>query len=935
MGNVTQERLTRRRWAGVLFMALVAAVVVLFCQHWITDWMKPVADRLGSLPWLWRVGIVLSVSTAVWWYFNRRHLGRYTNLERMLRRPPLLVSVFAGTTLVLLFRHCWSGFPLIPTCPADWADLADSLEPLFWIFMGPAVGISALAFQDQYRPARVPPSPAASAQPAPSVEEFICGLKQDPHKLIAWFQDDDELQDVTLDAFGHRHVVDEIIKILSGNESGDTPVGSGPEEVKAGAIHLVGPVGSGKSTICKWVQQHFEHDDRMRVVRVTLWPYKDAESAVRGVLDRLLEELSNLTDTLSLAGVPEAYVSAVESEIGLLGRLARLAQVASDPQELLEQLSTILKSLGMHFVLIVEDYERFLQRESSTTDTKENTQRAPELDALFYLLDNRDHLTVIIASVDLEAGFDRQKIARRVFEVPKMAPWDVLDIVKHLRTHCLAGNPRPFINPGDDNAFDPVDPASFSDEWIGIYSKGNGQLPGVAEAFAQLCSTPRQLKAVLRDTWDAWDTVCGEIEWDSLTLITCLKVCRPDVFAHLNDQGRQNVLRADTETHGADGSNPALKGKVFGDVRQVVEGPSADSDAGSAVSSVWAILAYLYPDTFGNTETGFQRYSKHPQAVSATGLVNYFKVAVFRKTVSWLPSDQRILSVLYAWREDERASLGPSLFDSSFLKRVLHFKGKLTREHTARLLREAARNTGPHEPATYHDLRHGNAGMKLWVGLRGHWSDIDWARMQFESIIADVLAINAWFVYQLVCFETARTTAPSVIFDKRIGAHLQRCFLHEFAACARGDTGAVWLLEAIPLHHPWFLYEIDVNFLAAAEQKEAAVAFWSSVGPSLLDLTQANPHRGLRCLLPLVASVVNHGEQGVEAKGPTAVPAYFKRAQCEHYFPKNFDRLMRILAHHVTPPDVDEHMRKLSVEARKQARIELGLHLFDNPPQSH
>jgi hypothetical protein len=248
---------------------------------------------------------------------------------------------------------------------------------------------------------------------------------------------------------------------------------------------------------------------------------------------------------------------------------------------------------------------------------------------------------------------------------------------------------------------------------------------------------------------------------------------------------------------------------------------------------------------------------------------------------------------------------------------------------------EAGLNARYHAPQSYNASNHGDDGTKLWVGLREFWSDPYWGKARLEGLITDLLVSNAWFVYQLISYETIESRAGPILFDKENGRDLQRCFVKEFAARARGKTGAAWLSEAIPLHHPQLLHDIDSKFLTAAEQKEAAVAFWSSVGPSLLDLTQANPHRELRCLLPLVANFVNHGEQGVGAKGPAAVTAYFKRAQCERYFTNNFDRLMSILAHHVTPPDVDEHMRKLSVEARKQARIELGLHLFDNPPQSH
>jgi hypothetical protein len=912
MGNVTQERLTRRRWAGVLFMALVAAVVVLFCQHWITDWMKPVADRLGSLPWLWRVGIVLAVSTAVWWFPNRRHLSRYTNLERMLRRPPLLVSVFAGTALVLLLRHWWSGFALIPTYPADWADLAHCLEPLFWIFLVPAVWISALAFQDQHRPPRVPLWPAASPQSDAAAQQFISELKTQPLKLIKWFEDDDKLPDPALDVFGHREVAHEIINILNGEDAGTALTADGPAEVRPGAIHLVGPVGSGKSTICKWVEQHFERDDRVRVVRVSLWPYKDAESAVRGVLDQLLDALSNLTDTLSLAGVPEAYTSAVEPELGLAGRLARLAQPASDPEDLLEQLSAVLKCLDMRFVLIVEDYERFLRRDSHTPKGEKAKRRAHELDALFYLLDQCNDLTVIIASVDLKAGFDSQKIARRVFEVPKMAPWDVLDILRNLRDHCLAGNPKAFINPKDDNAFREIDRAAYADDWWGRERTESMEKASVAEAFAQLCSTPRQLKTVLRQTWDIWQAIPGEIEWDSVVLITTIKVCCPDVFVALDDQHVQNCLRTRAKTY-----RGIPEGR--GDLHFALKMLQIKIDENRQAEMVWVLLGYLYPEAEHFSRVGECNHTTHPQAVSATGDVNYFKVMLARRSTSGFPQDQEVLERIQSWRSQPGNQLDELLRHWAARSRLLHFKRIFNNDELVNLLEHSvALKLCKHQPGVV---------VPPWDRVHTQiWNIMEKRRLPPSQIEKMVLRLierycshNLNDVLDIVEYTAVQQGESRVYLYADGQAAVHRALLAKLSQIASVDAHWKELIASASVFNRSLFQSIHTGIVSRNTKGVDVAEYCDKVGSALLRSLESEPQRAMWLVILLIVRDTREPPTSNIQALALGLPSLFDAAAVLSYFPKAHERLMALIAADSAPQGAGTHERSLRLEASSVA----------------
>ena len=910
MGTAGRTSLIEKRWHAVIAMAVTATVIIWVIEPSLVNRLEPVASLFGRFNQFvqWSIIAFLTIAFVLWNKWDS--LGAQYGTRRDWDHPSTFVAVTASTCVVALIRLFEAGVRDVPTRHAlldDFYSLSGILLLLVCLRMllDPLVRAYKARATDRPRPASLEEAPRAL-----DVDATISRLKSDPEALIAWISNDDELSSMNDDVFGHREVAEKISGLL--------------QEDQPGAIHLIGPLGSGKSTICNFVARQFEHDNRRKIVRISLWPYKDASSAVRAVLHKLVHELSKHVDTLGLAGLPASFVGMIEQQQGLLPALVRLAQVSNEPAELIDRLSETLQAIDVRFVLIVEDYERFLQLDSSTAEGQQSKLRAPELDALFYLLDNRKHISVILASIDLRTRFDSQKIARRVFEVPAIASWDVLDIVKNMRDYCLSGNPRPFINPGDDNCFDKIDSAAYSDELIGRFVKGDAQPPSVPDAFAMLCSTPRQLKTVLRDTWDAWRAVCGEVEWDSLALITCLKVCRPDVYAQLSDQGTQNVLRWGVINSASDLGRAVQHAQSFRGLQQVVDAARNSGDAARTSAPVWAILGYLYPETAHDPKGRSKPHTNHPQAISAKGSVNYFKVAVLRRSLPGVPQDQSVLSALVEWRKNDDAFFGTSLFNAAFRPRLLHFQGLLTPEHLFRLLREAGLNARLHAPASYHASDHSLPGIDVWIMLQARAPGTDWTKAHFEGLMADMLATNAILMYQLVSFTTTTTTTRSSYFDESSARHIQRRFLQEFAARARAKDGAAWLAEAVPLHYPWMLRHIDENFSDAGKQDDVFSRFWASVGPALLDLAEANPSQGLRYLLPLVGHVADGSTRSGDSGDWFRVVGAFDRDRCERCFQNNFDRLLRLLSQQVAPADFGKELCAISVAAQTAARNILG-----------
>jgi hypothetical protein len=85
---------------------------------------------------------------------------------------------------------------------------------------------------------------------------------------------------------------------------------------EAPTMAVVGILGSGKSTIRALVAYHLRHTPRVRLVHVSLWPFDSAEGVVRGILRAILDELGRHVNVLSLVGLTEDYITAIEKTVG-------------------------------------------------------------------------------------------------------------------------------------------------------------------------------------------------------------------------------------------------------------------------------------------------------------------------------------------------------------------------------------------------------------------------------------------------------------------------------------------------------------------------------------------------------------------------------------------------------------------------------------------
>ena len=118
-----------------------------------------------------------------------------------------------------------------------------------------------------------------------------------------------------------------------------------------------------------------------------------------------------------------------------------------------------------------------------------------------------------------------RKISRFVESPPRPTPKSVWRQIEILRSACLA---ETFIDPASDECRKVLTPPKdgvLLEMWFWHMRDTE---PSVQEAIVLLLNTPRAFKWALRLTWETWARLCGEIDFDSVLVISALRAARPD-----------------------------------------------------------------------------------------------------------------------------------------------------------------------------------------------------------------------------------------------------------------------------------------------------------------------------------------------------------------------------------------------------------------------
>lgn len=322
----------------------------------------------------------------------------------------------------------------------------------------------------------------------------------------------------------HNSTADRILdKLLSERD---------PESWLVPNVALIGPYGSGKTSICNMVEDRYwkraEKEGLPRVIfsRFEAWQFLSPEAATAGLVRTVTEKILEEVDESTLWRIPDRYAEAMKECGGQWGKfLIPFLGGSDDPLHILSRIGDTLARLNLRVVVFVDDFDR-IEGDSPTTQ-----QAVAKALNQFQAVPNLQYVITVGPTGGFEGraaeghvSWDLLKLTRYQELVPRLRASYLVERTKKCRD--WAQKDLDYFHPWAYQDRNQPDPLAFDDQFESIYST-----IGLVGSLIGLVNTPRACKAMLRETMKAWECgLKGEIDWYDLLLINAIRVAEPGVF---------------------------------------------------------------------------------------------------------------------------------------------------------------------------------------------------------------------------------------------------------------------------------------------------------------------------------------------------------------------------------------------------------------------
>jgi hypothetical protein len=353
----------------------------------------------------------------------------------------------------------------------------------------------------------------------------VISKQTDEQGLDAWLADDKPIEYENESCFPqHCAVARRILKKLLSKPNKEFPV--------LPNVALIGPYGSGKTSICNLVEDIYSKEKNtqrypeMIFCRFEAWQFLSAEAAVKNLIDVAAREVLRLADFPELWRIPQKYVEAIKASGSSWSSICGILFGGSDdPEEIVSIIGDALVRLNVRLVIFVDDFDRI---EEDTFATQQAVAKA--LNQL-QILPNAQYVISVGPTFDVKNRNTTNKPSRDLLKltrfqelVPKIDAGEVISLIRKHRDNAMKDSSCYFlwaeIKEGES---DPLTYNPLLRRFISIL--------GYSGKLTQLIRKPRQFKSVLRESHAAWEAgLKGEIDWYDLILTNALKVAEPAVF---------------------------------------------------------------------------------------------------------------------------------------------------------------------------------------------------------------------------------------------------------------------------------------------------------------------------------------------------------------------------------------------------------------------
>ncbi|MFP2896955.1 P-loop NTPase fold protein [Corallococcus sp. 4LFB] len=724
---------SQSRWADIAALWLAGTSTTILIIHAIDCTKTTYINNATTL------SAATLTAAALWRWFEIKP-NLLFGLKHLKSYPPTILPAIAGTLTVIATTLLFPQSVLSPTCAIPTPPMEDVVAFFGHIAIFASIAVTTITVT--------------------AIAINLLRLKyatkktQTPLAYPEWLKTDASIQLEDEDLFDHTKFATHLTTLI---DSDAEPT-----------IALIGETGSGKSSILNLASKQLtKSNPNTCIIRLSLWPFESTQAAIAGVLNAILEQLSNHVPVYHLKGLSTDYIDAIEGTGLPLIKAIRLAK-PDQPSLLLKKIDTTALATRIKIFLWIEDFERFAGLHKSTGEPE--YARLGPLRALLNELSELKSIQVLLASSAADYRFDLEKLVQFAINIPRLQEKTTSVTVQTNRQFALQKFPGEIdpATPDERNRLWPQAPDKSPPTW-----HSDADPDSLAGAVSILCSTPRKLKQTLRHFSDTWDKLHGEIDIDDLLMISVIQNTSPTIHAAIAKHVR--TLRMGAGRAVQENNESKFKNEIT---------PHLNSLKDDEREAVKLLLNELFPG-WDKGKGGSAASKKRPQALASTQ-TDYWGRYASRTPPSEAESDQRALSSIGDWAQGKTAPLMSVLASQSQPSSLITFLStRVTEDQLLTILEETTSTLTRMKITHLTDRSIGPEGIvSIWLAMLNNRPPEQALAKSLRKLISDAIPENLVIAFSLVnIFATTSNNVDSLIPKseaKEISAHLSSAIMDFF-----------------------------------------------------------------------------------------------------------------------------------------------------------